>query len=320
MATAVWPICNLGHASPTARTVRAVEEFAALPSGVGIVLTELGFGSVTIKELLAGGNHGRALRLGSSSGATVVVKTGSFEHPDVYRCEADALRALRVPGGPRTPEVLGCGDDFLVLEDMAAAVPADGAFWETFGRQVAALHSVHGPAFGYDTDNYLGTLPQRNPWTDDGWTFFAEQRLLRYLDEPSCLAALEPQDRAGIERICARLPELVPAQPPGFLHGDLWRMNVLAAGDGAPVMIDPAPYYAWPEIDLSMLACCSRIAPAYAIPPRFFDAYQEARPCAEGLEDRFDLLILRELLSGVAHYGTDAGCLEWIREIVRRFG
>ena len=79
--------------------------------------------------------------------------------------------------------------------------------------------------------NYLGRLVQRNTWTDDGHAFFAEQRVLRYLDEPRSTEALTATDRSRVEHLAARLPALVPDQPASLLHGDLWWANVIGPAE-----------------------------------------------------------------------------------------
>lgn len=126
---------------------------------------------------------------------------------------------------------------------FGAVTRDDGPFWDLVAERLAVLHAVEGDAFGYHYDNFLGALPQRNPRTDDGWQFFAEQRLLRFLEVPICVQALGREGCAGLERLCQRLPELIPQQGPVLVHGDVWRNNIVATTAGAPVFIDPAPYY-----------------------------------------------------------------------------
>src|SRR5439155_17124532 len=126
--------------------------------------------------------------------------------------------------------------------------------------------------FGWHRENLLGAVTQPNGWKDDGWQFFGEHRLLRYLDLENVKAALNADDRADLERVAARLPELVPAQPASLVHGDLWRPNVLAAGPNRPALCDPAATYAWAEMDVSMLWCSG------GVPDARFAAYREVRP------------------------------------------
>lgn len=244
--------------------------------------------------------------------ADVVLKTTDNVPPGLYEAEAEGLAVLTTAGGLRTPKVLDVGPTWLLLEALSPA-GTDDAFWERAGHAIAALHEVRGDRFGWQHDGWLGTLPQHNNWHDDGHTFFAERRVLRYLGEPKVEALLTTADRQALERLCARLPELLPAAPPALTHGDLWRNNVVATADGDPAFIDPAVSWMWPEMDLSMSYSTGHT------PPRFFDAYHEARPPAPGWRDRMPILYLRQLLCLLAHDGDRWGALAHLRTLIRPF-
>ncbi len=189
--------------------------------------------------------------------------------------------------------------------------PDTDEFWESAGRAFAELHTVRGDQFGWDTDEWLGLLPQENGWAADGHEFFAEHRILRYLREPKVRSALEPADLAGLERICERLPQLVPVSPSVLNHGDLWRGNAMADRAGRPVFIAPAVCWMWAEADLSMMYCCD------PPPDRFFRAYEEVSSLPDGWRDRMPLLDLREHLSVLAHFGAHGDTVALVRDIVR---
>jgi fructosamine-3-kinase len=170
--------------------------------------------------------------------------------------------------------------------------------------------------FGWHRDGYLGWLPQRNRWSDDGHAFYAEHRLLRYLSEPLVEQALGQADRRAVEHFCDRLPEVVPEMPAVLTHSDLWAGNILGASDGGLVLIDPAVCYTWSEVDLSMLWCSPR-------PPEsehFFTRYQELNPSPPGWVERMPLLFLREVLSTIAHLGNlSSGAISYLRETLAPF-
>ena len=132
--------------------------------------------------------------------------------------------------------------------------------------------------FGLAHDGYLGHVVRRNTWTTSGHEFFAQHRVLRYMDGPGVQQILTRTGRRALERFCDRLPELIPAMPAVLTHGDLWSGNLLSRDDGHVAVIDPAVSCAWAEVDLSMLWGCQR-------PPasqRFFDVYQELNPSPPG--------------------------------------
>jgi fructosamine-3-kinase len=265
-------------------------------------LDGLDLGDPVTWDALEGGVASNTYRVRTSLGRSVVVKTQTDLPPDVYGLEADGLDALRSPGAFAVPEVLRVTPSFIVLADFGASEPSP-TYWEDAGRALAVQHQHTADKFGYHQDNYLGVLPQRNPWSTDGHTFFAEHRLLRYLEEPKCYQALPADDRHRLERLASRLPDLIPPQPPSLLHGDLWHGNMLPTPEGQPALIDPAVYYGWPEAEISMLDGCGNI------PDAFYDSYVEAHPLAAGWQDRLPLLHLREHLCVLAHFGEVAETL-----------
>ncbi|MFF0160626.1 fructosamine kinase family protein [Streptomyces sp. NPDC005263] len=268
--------------------------------------------SVVAAEPLAGGAVNDVWRLTLADGKAYVLK-GSVDAPaDLFPLEVDGLRALDERAGIRTPRVFEVSAQHILMEALQPRLDTDG-FWESAGRAFAKLHSVRGDRFGWDSDGWLGLLPQENGWTEDGHAFFAERRIRRYLREPKVRGALEPADLSGLERICERLPQLVPAAPSVLNHGDLWPNNLVADPAGEPVFIDPAVCWTWAESDLSMMYCCD------PPPDRFFRAYEEVSPLADGWRDRMPLLHLREHLAALAHFGVYGDTVARVRDVVRTF-
>ncbi|MEU7616372.1 fructosamine kinase family protein [Micromonospora rifamycinica] len=234
---------------------------------------------------------------------------------DVFVTEAEGLAALRDLGGMVTPEVIAANHEVLVLS-LLQPRPPDEAFWERFAHRLAHLHTSTGwHRFGWHRDNWLGRRRQVNTWADDGFAFFAEHRLLRWLSEPRVEAALTSADRIALERLCARLPELLPQRPACLTHGDLWAQNVLATQDGRAALIDPAVSYLWAEVDLAHLWTT-------APPPesrRFFEVYAELTGLDDGWPARMPIVQLRQHLAVVAQFDDDWGAAETIRATLTPF-
>jgi len=282
------------------------EELHALGRAAGIIGV----------RCLSGGSVADVWLVSYADGTSLVGKTLAGAAPGLFRVEADGLAALRGAGYLATPAVLAITDRLLLLEALAE-VPDAGQGWEAFARDLAATHrGTVSDRFGWAEDGWLGRLRQVNTWTASGHDFFAGRRLLRYLSEPAAEQALTAADRRAVERLCARLPEIIPAMPAVLTHGDLWTGNLVARPDGQIAVIDPAVSLTWAEVDLSMLWSSPR-------PPasdRFFGAYQELNPSPDGWRDRMPILHLREHLSVIAHFGPAAPrTIAQVREILSPF-
>ncbi len=275
-----------------------------------------GLRDVTAVEPVEGGlaaHAGIAVRPG---GSPLFVKSFTVvPADDLFAAEAEGLHALRERGGLATPEVVLVTREALVLSVLRAR-PVEEAFWEQLAHALARLHTstVHD-RFGWERDNWLGRYRQVNTWTADGHEFFARHRLLRWLPERRVRAALDERDRRALERLCERLPDLLPANPACLTHGDLWAQNVLATESGAPAVIDPAVSYTWAEVDLAHLWCSPHPPEAN----RFFAVYAELTGLDDGWRDRMPLIQLRQSLALIAMFDHDWGAADQVRDLLRPF-
>lgn len=215
-------------------------------------------------------------------GKTVVVK----ETPYPAAIEADGLRALAAAGTP-VPEVLAVEDTRLILEHVSG--PPD---WPDLGKRLAAQHASTGPAYGWPTDNRIGPLAQHNGYLESWPEFFAQRRVLPYLDAPALPEDLRRRILRGLER---NAEDLLGHRPPASLvHGDLWIGNVI---DGR-WLIDPAVHHADREYELAFAALFG------GFPDDFWAAYEATWPLPEGWRRRRPALQLPHLLVHVKLFGA----------------
>ncbi len=282
-----------------------------IPAAVSASLLTDGFGSVSDVQAVTGGHVNQTCRVTTSSKASFILKQNGAAPDRLFECEAAGLQLLS-QAGMRTPKVWAVGADFLLLEDLGSHGDLEPD-WEQFGRAIAVQHQHTADQFGLAYDNYLGPLSQINTQTTNGWEFFGQQRVLRYLPEPRCEQSLTPEDRSRVERLVKRLPDLIPQQPACLLHGDLWHTNMLVDRHGVPSLIDPAVNYGWAEAELSMTRQYGRV------PRQFFDAYIEVNPLTEGWWERLELLYIRQIMAVLAFFGNQYNTVQELRDVCAKF-
>ena len=282
-----------------------------LPPAVTEFMEIQGWGAVRGLSTLGGGCISHAVRLETQHGPPVLVKHNPDAPSDLFRCEAEGLAALRTAsGGPRVPNVLGVGQGWIVLEFIQSA-PAREGFSALLAEQLASLHGRTSPTFGFNSDNYLGSTPQCNPLTADGFQFFTDYRLLPLGRQASAQGLISADDMQGIESVCHRLPDLVPSQPASLIHGDLWAGNLITGPQGEPVLIDPAAHYGWAEAELGMMHLFG------GFEPQVFEDYAARRGLVPGWRDRLDLYNLYHLLNHALLFG--AGYVAQFRRALARY-
>ncbi|MCA9608279.1 MAG: fructosamine kinase family protein [Myxococcales bacterium] len=258
---------------------------------------EAALGPVRDARGLGGGSINQALAVRLADGRAVFVKTLPSPPRTMYPREAEGLRWLGEAGALRVPEVLAVSERFLALELIEPGRPARDHD-ERLGRGLAALHRAGAPGFGFANDNFIGSLPQDNHAEADWPTFYASRRLEAQLRMAVDGRRASPAMRRDMAALIARIDAVVgPAEPPSRLHGDLWGGNAHVAGDGSPVLIDPAVYGGHREVDLAMM----RLFGGFS--GRVFDAYDEAWPLAPGWRDRIPLYQLYPLMVHVNLFG-----------------
>jgi len=267
---------------------------------------------VVSRRPLAGGSVSIVERVLLSDGGSWVAKLASSStSPDQFPAEAQGLRTLRVRSGPRVPEALHLSPRLLILEDLLPGRRADD-HWERLGRELAAIHSVPGPAFGFFADGFLGSTRLPNEWVDDGWAFFAGRRILPLLRLCRDENKLDAEQVKRGERFASRLRELVPGERATLVHGDLWSGNVLADASGAPCLIDPFAHFGWAETDIAMTFLFG------GFPSIFHDAWEEEMRPAPGWRTRAEIHNTVHLLNHLHLFGTEY--LEPVGKLLARYG
>jgi len=254
---------------------------------------------VTRRVPLAGGDVCASFRE-ERAGGPVFVKELDGAPAGFFAAEARGLDRLRVDGGPLVPAVVEVTDRSLVLEWVDTAPPSAGAA-SRFGASLARLHG--GPETAFGGPGFAATVPLDDRAFDTWAPFFAQARLLPLVRAARDAGSLSAAGAGAVERVCGRLPELVPAEPPARLHGDLWSGNLLWGTDGQVRLVDAAAAHAGHrETDLALLALFG--APHL---DRVEAAYTEATPLADGWRERQGVHQLHPLLLHAVLFGAGYG-------------
>ncbi len=254
---------------------------------------------------VGGGCIHAALRIdGETPGGerSYFAKVNDADAAPMFAAEADGLAALAQTRTVRVPGVIAQGADagraWIVLEwlELAALEAKAGA---ALGAALAALHRVPHERFGWPRDNFIGSNPQLNGWSDDWHGFWRDRRLHAQLR----LAAHNRLPSKLIdrgERLAADCGAFFRGYRPAasLLHGDLWGGNASGTAHGAPVVFDPAVYVGDREADLAMMELFG------GFPREAMAAYVTDFPLDDGYTVRRELYNLYHVLNHANLFGA----------------
>ena len=261
---------------------------------------------------LSGGCVGEVYRADLTDGGKMVAKTGG--PGSGLAIEGAMLTYLAKRSDLPVPEVFHAEDSLLLMSWIESGGSLNAVAQRHAAGLLADLHGIRGESFGHECDTLIGGLHQPNPKTQSWIDFFRDHRLLHMGHEAVMAGRLPTRTMARLEDLCWRLDDWIeePAYP-SLIHGDMWGGNVLVRGERIAGFIDPAIYYADPEIELAF----STLFNTFGEP--FFARYQEHRPLRPGFfEERRDLYNLYPLLVHVRLFGHSY--IGSVERILSKFG
>jgi fructosamine-3-kinase len=251
---------------------------------------------------VSGGDINEAARVSLDNGQTVFVKWHHHPPSKMFPAEAHGLKLLASARALRVPLVYFWAENHLAMEWLGPTSRGDREAAKVLGERLAQQHRTTAENYGLEMDNYCGLTPQVNASVDNWPSFFATRRLGYQIELAAQRGRMPPQRRQRLERLIAKLPNLLPANPPAsLLHGDLWGGNWLVTAAGEPALIDPAVYFGHREADLAFTELFG------GFPPQFYHAYQAAWPLEPGYEERKDIYNLYHLLNHLNLFGGGYG-------------
>jgi fructosamine-3-kinase len=267
---------------------------------------------ITGEEPLAGGCVGDVRKLQLADGRTVVAKVGTGAAPGLAH-EAFMLEYLAENTRLPAPRVICADDHLLLMEYIPTSGRLNAAAQRDAAEHLAKLHAVTAPLFGFACDTLIGGLPQPNAQNPSWLTFFRDQRLLHRGRDAMTVGCLPADIFARLEMLCAHLDRwLTEPAAPSLIHGDMWGGNILCRDGKIAGFVDPALYYADPEIELAFSTLFGTFN------DHFFAHYRAIRPLQPGFEDRAAIYNLYPLLVHVRLFG--GSYVASIDQTLRRFG
>lgn len=207
------------------------------------------------------------------------IKTNPLPGSDSLICEAKGLELLETGLNRasivkvRVPARLEITRDRLCLELIHSASASEQQM-RLLGQSLAQIHTQRHSYYGLASGNFIGLSPQSNIKSENWGRFFLDYRLgfqIRRIAD----SAVREHFLAELERCREAVEDFLNAtsRGPTLVHGDLWAGNVLFDRNGQNVwLIDPAVYYADPDVDLAMTEMFGGFSGA------FYAAYDDVSP------------------------------------------
>ncbi len=263
---------------------------------------------------VGGGCINQTFKAVTGNGNYFVKLNDAAAYPGMFEAEAYGLDILRKAKALSIPAVITSGEalgkSFLVLEWIESGKRQKN-FFEDFGTRLALLHSQNESLYGLDKNNYIGSLVQINTPSESFIEFFITHRLVAQLTLAVDHGKLPAGIHKSFERLYAKLPEIIPAEKPSLLHGDLWNGNFMTGADGYACLMDPAVYYGHREADLAMTLLFG------GFDNDFYESYHRHFPLESDWRNRVEIFNLYPLLVHVNLFG--GGYAREVTEIIKRF-
>ena len=277
-----------------------------LPIDIIHNLNKLGYDLIS-SVYLSGGDINEARRLKTHNGKDYFLKYNlGTEAELILSSEIGGLKLLRGNDlQSANPVVDGStySIPYLLLEWIETSIRKDLRLAEL----IVKMHRVTNAQYGLETDNYIGSLPQKNTWSSSFSEFYLSCRI-----EPQIKLARDNGFvvSGSLERFQGVIESEIPSEKPSLIHGDLWSGNLMDGPQG-PVLVDPSVSYAHREMDLAMMSLFGGFSRGV------FLEYENLFPLIGDWRQRSDLFQLYYLLVHLNLFGESY--LSQVQSIFSRY-
>ncbi len=245
---------------------------------------------------LSAANNAQIYRLTTENDGNFVAKVAERG----LDTEAFMLRFLKTETTLPVPDIYYSNEHLIIMQFIETNVSLDAAGEAHAAEALAALHAHHAPQYGFERDTLIGSLRQPNTQNTDWVAFFAQHRLLYMAGEALKEGKIDSKTMKRIEKLAGKLGGYIMAfHPPSLIHGDIWSGNILPGRSKIAAFLDPAIYYAEPEVELAFIRLFNTFGET------FFRRYHEISPLQKGFfETRADIYNLYPLLVHTRLFGA----------------
>ena len=256
---------------------------------------------ITALTPLSGGDISRAYKLHTSDQAYFLKVNSGSSALQMFEAEKKGLECIaasKTIAVPRVFELGICeGQGFLLMEFIKSKTGSAEDF-QALASQLAGMHQVPFQKFGFQEDNFIGSLAQSNTLHEKWSDFYLYQRLNPQIEMALTQGLLTKKELPSLDRMHRVLQFYFNKVRPSLLHGDLWSGNFLFGLDGTPYLIDPAIYYGHSEVDIAMTHLFGGFHSS------FYETYHKIVPQSNETEARIALYQLYYLLVHLNLFGS----------------
>lgn len=245
---------------------------------------------------LSAANNAQIYRLSLGTGRQLVAKVAERG----LDTEAFMLKYLKEKSQLPVPDVYYSNEHVIVMQCVNAQAMLDDGGMTHAAELLGNLHKIKDENYGLERDTLIGSLRQPNPQMKDWAYFFIEHRLLFMANEAMKEKKLDAKIVKHIEKLVPKITGMLKKpNAPALIHGDIWAGNILAGRNKIEAFVDPAIYYADPEIELAFIRHFNTFNGI------FFAKYNEINPIQPGFyEERADIYALYPLLVHTRLFGA----------------
>lgn len=220
---------------------------------------------------------------------------------EMFNAEQKGLEAIKATNTIAVPTIhlVSSHQDraFLLMDFIESKLP-EPEDYARLATDLAALHlTPTDNDFGFESDNFIGSLPQSNSSDFDWAQFYWNERISPQLQMAIKQNLLSKKELPPKEQTVALFNRLFEKRTAALIHGDLWGGNFLISSDSTPYLIDPAVYRGDPMVDIAM----SRLFGNFDY--QFYDSYHKIIAKSQHYEKEIDLYQLYFLLVHLNLFG-----------------